>query len=110
MRAALPRPTSLADPAFLKAEICATLASLARELPLQALPELVGELARVQAIASMRYSGLTERREHAESALLTVEQVATRLGGISVRRSTGSRRPDSEARPSTPCSGSTPPR
>jgi len=66
-----------------KAEVYAALVALAEELPLEDLPELTGELARTQAIASLRYSNSRSREKRAEGGLLTVEQVAARLGGIS---------------------------
>jgi len=66
-----------------KAEVYTDLSALAQELPLEDLPELAGELARAQAVASLRYSRSGVLQKHAEGGLLTVEQVAARLGGIS---------------------------
>jgi predicted DNA-binding transcriptional regulator AlpA len=76
-------PTSSPDLIARKAEVYAGLSALAQELPLEDLSELVGELARAQAIASLRYSGSEDRQKRTEGGLLTVEQVAARLGGIS---------------------------
>jgi len=63
-----------------KTDVFAAVETLAAELPLEEIPDLVGQLARAQAVTALRLSqAASGSKTEPDRPLLTVEELAAKL-------------------------------